>query len=192
MERIVKNGSNPFSPIHISKQNPCCSFRSVSRVMAGERGIVFVTNIVLDTNEFEPQVVDTNFLCSGFGAARHNMTAYRNLAKWDFIPNTCSTQQLYDTCWLFQMEYSPTIWPGIILAMGSVNKRCHYNVVSSLIGWAQTQNDPCIINVGHWIYWIGHFEFQIIAYHINVIMNIFYNQGNSDSWTQDMIKMTGD
>ena len=32
---------------------------------------------------------------------------------------------------------------GIILGMGSANERWHYNVMSSLIGWAHTQNDPC-------------------------------------------------
>ena len=32
---------------------------------------------------------------------------------------------------------------GIIVAIGSVNERYHYNVASSLIGWAHTQNNPC-------------------------------------------------
>ena len=31
---------------------------------------------------------------------------------------------------------------GIILAMGSANERRRYNVTSSLIGWAHTENDP--------------------------------------------------
>ena len=31
--------------------------------------------------------------------------------------------------------------PQIILGMGSANERRHYNVTSSLIGWAHTQND---------------------------------------------------
>ena len=33
--------------------------------------------------------------------------------------------------------------PGIILGVGSANERRHYNVMSSLIGWAHTQNDHC-------------------------------------------------
>ena len=31
----------------------------------------------------------------------------------------------------------------IILSMGSANERWHYSVMSSLIGWAHTKNDPC-------------------------------------------------
>ena len=33
---------------------------------------------------------------------------------------------------------------GIILGMGLASERWRYNVMSSLIGWAHTQNDPCI------------------------------------------------
>ena len=33
---------------------------------------------------------------------------------------------------------------GIILGMGSANETWRYNVTSSLIGWAHTQNDPWI------------------------------------------------
>ena len=33
--------------------------------------------------------------------------------------------------------------PGIILCMGPANERCYF-VMSSPIGWAHTQNDPCI------------------------------------------------
>ena len=34
---------------------------------------------------------------------------------------------------------------GIILGMGSANERRYYNVTSSVIGWAHTQNDPGIV-----------------------------------------------
>ena len=34
--------------------------------------------------------------------------------------------------------------PGIILGMGSANERWRYIVMSSLIGWAHTQNDPWV------------------------------------------------
>ena len=37
---------------------------------------------------------------------------------------------------------------GIILCMCPANERCHDTVKSSLIGWAHTQNDPCI-SQGH-------------------------------------------
>ena len=33
---------------------------------------------------------------------------------------------------------------GIILCMRPANERCHYNVMSSLIGCAHSQNDPCL------------------------------------------------
>ena len=36
---------------------------------------------------------------------------------------------------------------GIILGRGLANQRCCYNVMSSLIDWAHTQNDPCTMDV---------------------------------------------
>ena len=36
------------------------------------------------------------------------------------------------------------IYPGIILCVCPANERRRYNVTSSHIGWAHTQNDPCI------------------------------------------------
>ena len=38
---------------------------------------------------------------------------------------------------------------GIILGMGSANERWCYSVMSSLIGWAHTQNDPCAWLTGY-------------------------------------------
>ena len=35
--------------------------------------------------------------------------------------------------------------PGIILCMRTAKERRRYNVTSSLIGWAHTQNDPCTL-----------------------------------------------
>ena len=37
-------------------------------------------------------------------------------------------------------------FPGSILGMRSANGRRRYNVTSSLIDWAYTQNDPCLSN----------------------------------------------
>ena len=34
---------------------------------------------------------------------------------------------------------------GIILGMGSANDRRHYMVMSFVIGWTHTQNDPCFV-----------------------------------------------
>ena len=44
----------------------------------------------------------------------------------------------------------PWWFAGIILCMRRVNERRHYNVTSSLIGWAHTQNSPwvCVRNFG--------------------------------------------
>ena len=36
-------------------------------------------------------------------------------------------------------------WSGIILCGRPANERRRYNVTPSLIGWAHTQNDPCMI-----------------------------------------------
>ena len=41
-------------------------------------------------------------------------------------------------------------FPGIILCVRPANERRRYIVTPSLIGWAHTQNDPCILNNGRW------------------------------------------
>ena len=52
---------------------------------------------------------------------------------------------------------SCTILPSseIILGMGSANERRCYIVTSSLIGWAHSHNDPCIlpcqVSIYHWL-----------------------------------------
>ena len=43
----------------------------------------------------------------------------------------------------------------IILCMCPASEKQHYNVISSLIGWAHTHTDPCIINGYLYIIWYG-------------------------------------
>ena len=45
------------------------------------------------------------------------------------------------------------IYAGIILGMGAANERWRYNVTSPLIGWAHTQNDPCMCIAENNSYW---------------------------------------
>ena len=45
---------------------------------------------------------------------------------------------------IFPAQWQPTT-SGTILCMRQVNEWRRYNVTSSLIGWAHTQNDPCNI-----------------------------------------------
>ena len=42
------------------------------------------------------------------------------------------------------IPFSDITYSGIILLMCPANERRRYNVTSSLIGWANKQNDPCI------------------------------------------------
>ena len=52
---------------------------------------------------------------------------------------------------------------GIILGMGSANKRRRYYVMPSLIGWAHIENDPCISIVhvdGLLLQVLGHLQSQ--------------------------------
>ena len=51
------------------------------------------------------------------------------------------------------MEFS-----GIIVGMGSANERRRYNVTSSLIGWAHTQNGP-------WVFMVFPFKFAWGTWH---------------------------
>ena len=59
---------------------------------------------------------------------------------------TVTRQSHWGLLWLpySVSEVTEYIWvkSGIILGMGSANERRRYNVTSSLIGWAHTQNDP--------------------------------------------------
>ena len=48
-----------------------------------------------------------------------------------------------------------SLYVGIILGMGSTNERRHYIVMSSLIGWAHTQNDPRYVD------WWWHFSAKL-------------------------------
>ena len=47
--------------------------------------------------------------------------------------------------WLLSI-YLVKPFSGILLCMRSANKRWRYIVTLSLIGWAHTQNNPCILN----------------------------------------------
>ena len=90
-----------------------------------------------------------------------NMTESPQLKNWSFQNN-----QLVISTACFNLNcFSPCPWSGIILGMDSANERRCYSVTSSLIGWAQTQNDPCLwmilsISQKSWMYydpWRGHF-----------------------------------
>ena len=73
--------------------------------------------------------------CTGVTAVLHQVI--------DFI-NYCSITSIFlwfqvrRTCWKLLI-------PGIILCIHQANERRRYIVTLSLIGWADTQNDPCDI-----------------------------------------------
>ena len=79
--------------------------------------------------------------------------------------------------------------PGIILWMRPANERWGYNVTSSLIGWACSQNLPCtscesalkwmpqntLIISQHWFrYWLGAISYQAITW-ANVDPDMYHN-----------------
>ena len=49
---------------------------------------------------------------------------------------------------VFAVQYA-----GNIMCMPPANERRRYIVTSSLIGWAQTQNDPCYANMTVSLWW---------------------------------------
>ena len=68
---------------------------------------------------------------------------------WPVVFILVKLQQL---CIILQSYQSYCAW--IILDMSSVNERRRYNVSSSLIGWAHTQNDPVRdVTVMHVLLW---------------------------------------
>ena len=60
------------------------------------------------------------------------------------IPQSCTNPSI----WCRQIQVSTrhvaATWPGIILCMPSANERWRYTVTLFLIGWAHTQNHPCM------------------------------------------------
>ena len=60
---------------------------------------------------------------------------------------------LLNSSWICYLSH--TCCAGIILCMHPANRRRRYNVRSSLIGWAHTQNDPCLCRG------IGSFPFDV-------------------------------
>ena len=57
---------------------------------------------------------------------------------------------------VFFIETMKYTYAGVILGMGSANERRRYNVTSSLIGWAHTQNDH-----GIWWEYVMHVRIHI-------------------------------
>ena len=53
--------------------------------------------------------------------------------------------------------FAPLLCSGVILGMGSANERRRYIVTSSLIGWADTQNDPWC-----WICWVTWISMRLV------------------------------
>ena len=71
------------------------------------------------------------------------------------VTNTDVTNVEIHIQWRNNMPISinvvPDDEPGIILYTHPANERRRYNVTSSLIGWAHTQNDPCkLVKLGDW------------------------------------------
>ena len=60
--------------------------------------------------------------------------------KWDFefIKDTHSLPS--------KASYVVSV-AGMILGMGLANGRRHHSVMESLIGWAHTQNDLCVVSI---------------------------------------------
>ena len=79
-----------------------------------------------------------------------------NILHYDCVSVQQGTIRSHYTHWSLRIVMMPTSLsllashvvvmntvPGIILWMRPANERRRYNVTSSLIGWAHSQNDPC-------------------------------------------------
>ena len=90
---------------------------------------------------------------------------------------------------LLTLPSRSTTMPGIILCMCPANERRRYNVTSSLIGWAHTQNDPWMPLTHLWHSRNGQHIAENIFQYIYMKEKIFYlsmtftefwdSQGNS-------------
>ena len=67
-------------------------------------------------------------------------------------PNSCAWKRTIVEClWHVLLNVAKS---GIMLGMGSANEGRRYNVTSSLIGWAHTQNDLCMYTLARvYNYW---------------------------------------
>ena len=82
---------------------------------------------------------------------------------WILYLSSCSVNY-YMQLKSFTMENNV----GIILDMGSANERRRYIIMSSLIGWAHSQNDPCkalpiLHRKFHCCWWPGYWRRQGIS-----------------------------
>ena len=59
----------------------------------------------------------------------------------------CTYRYCRRTCGISEIYYT---FSGIILGAGPANERRRYIVTSSLIDWAHTQNDPCLMDQKFW------------------------------------------
>ena len=59
-----------------------------------------------------------------------------------FISDTCTTMPTFSKFVYWKLR---AMWTGLILDVRPANERRHYFVTMSLIGWAQTQNRPCVM-----------------------------------------------
>ena len=68
-----------------------------------------------------------------------------NISKWSakLGPERCRVTVVSVVLVLDSLLHRDLLTPGIILCMCPANGRRRYNVTSSLIGWAHTQNDLC-------------------------------------------------
>ena len=91
--------------------------------------------------------------CSKYKAHYLPITKWMHQHKIMVAPVQKSAMEIPESCtnpsiWCRQIQISTrhvaATWPGIILCMCSANERWRYSVTPSLIGWAHTQNHPCM------------------------------------------------
>ena len=91
----------------------------------------------------------------------------RNFVLLSFkLLNKLSTQNFaHCSCDIVRLYHDMVIYTaGLILGFCPSNERRHYFVTMSLIGWAQTSNQPCITFHTLWQSWYGNIKFWTERY----------------------------
>ena len=127
---------------------------------------VFRSTLYMETDQSQD---DISYYRYGHFANRL-ITGHPSGHYWDYCPGALPIRQVIVTRLKighpFNLSFQPSTEPisGNILCMCPANERWRYIAMSSLIGWAHTQKDPCNIDQYYWhiIATIGHeYEYEI-------------------------------
>ena len=136
----------------------CCSNKSINPPFNTCSWSVGCTQIYWGelTRQRADDALTKSLLCQNDVATsfwRNNDDAIASCARWEASDMLERLVTKFIKIWIkiqqFSFKNTESTFTWVILWMRPAHARRHYNVTSSLIGWARSQNDPCLQNGGH-------------------------------------------